>query len=95
MIINTEEMVSRIQELEAMLAQLQKEKEELVNKNTALYKYCQRMDRKYNASVQRELSYREMLFVFNNRHATDLLKEYIGKEGLQIQYSGNYNFRSN
>ncbi len=93
--ITTEEMAAKIQAMEATIAQLQKENQELQNKNTALYKYCQRMDRKYNASVQRELSYREMLFVFNHRHAADLLQEYIGKEGLQIQYSGGYNFRSN
>ncbi len=93
--ITTEEMAAKIQAMEATIAQLQKENQELQNKNTALYKYCQRMDRKYNASVQRELSYREMLFVFNHRHAADLLQEYIGKEGLQIQYGGSYNFRSN
>jgi chromosome segregation ATPase len=89
------ELEAQLKEMQATIERLEKEKEELLNRNNTLYKYCQRMDKKYNASVKRELSYREMLFVFNHRHAEDLLQEYIGKAGLQIQYSGSFNFRSN
>lgn len=36
-----------------------------------------------------------MLFIFNHAQAGDLLKEYINKHGLKIQYTGDYNYRAN
>ncbi len=81
--------------MEIRLAQLEKERQELADRNKELYEYCQLMDRKYTASVRRELGYQEMLYMFNNRHAVELLQDYIAKESLKVQYSNHYNYRSN
>ena len=81
--------------LEARLAQLEQERKELLDRNGELFEYCRLMDRKYTASVRRELGYQEMLYMFNNRHASELLQDYITKESLKVQYSSHYNYRTN
>jgi hypothetical protein len=81
--------------LEARIAQLEQERKELLDRNGELYEYCRLMDRKYTASVRRELGYQEMLYMFNNRHACELLQDYIAKESLKVQYSSQYNYRTN
>jgi chromosome segregation ATPase len=90
-----EQMEAEIEMLRAAIETLENEKKELVKTNTTLYQYCRKMDRQFSQSVKRELSYREMLFVFNHAQAEDLLKEYINKQGLKIQYASDYNYRAN
>lgn len=89
------QLEAEIEMLRATIEVLENEKRELIKTNTTLYQYCRKMDRQFSQSVKRELSYREMLFVFNAAQTKDLLHEYIGKTGLRIQYSAEYNFRSN
>jgi predicted RNase H-like nuclease (RuvC/YqgF family) len=90
-----EQMEAEIATLRAAIESLENEKKELTKTNTTLYQYCRKMDRQFSQSVKRELSYREMLFVFNHVQAEDLLKEYITKQGLKIQYTSDYNYRAN
>lgn len=90
-----EQLAAEIEALRATIEKLELEKKELIQANSKMYDYCRKMDRQFNQSVKRELSYREMLFVFNHAQTKDLLQEYIGRAGLKIQYSSNYNFRSN
>ena len=89
------QMEAELEVLRATIEILEHEKKELIETNMTLYQYCRKMDRQFSQSVKRELSYREMLFVFNHAQTKDLLQEYIGKTGLKIQYSSEYNFRSN
>jgi predicted nuclease with TOPRIM domain len=90
-----DKLVAEIEALRATIAKMEQEKQELTNVNTRMYDYCRKMDRQFSQAVKRELSYREMLFVFNHAQTSELLKEFIGRDGMRIQYSANYNFRSN
>jgi chromosome segregation ATPase len=90
-----EQLQAEIDTLRSLIDTLESEKRELMRANSTLYQYCRKMDRQFNQSVKRELSYREMLFVFNHAQAKDLLQEFIGRKGMKIQYSSNYNYRCN
>ncbi len=90
-----EQMEAEIEMLRAAIETLESEKKELLKTNVTLYQYCRKMDRQFSQSVKRELSYREMLYVFNHAQAEVLLKEYINKQGLKIQYASDYNYRAN
>ncbi len=90
-----EQMEAEIAMLRAAIEVLEAEKKDLQKTNTTLYQYCRKMDHQFSQSVKRELSYREMLFVFNHAQTEDLLKNYINKQGLKIQYSSDYNYRAN
>jgi hypothetical protein len=90
-----EQLETEIDTLRATIEALEAEKRELMRANSTLYQYCRKMDRQFNQSVKRELSYREMLFVFNHAQAKDLLQEFIGKKGMKIQYTSSYNYRCN
>ncbi len=86
---------NQLASLEERIAQLEKERRELLDRNNELYRYCRLMDRKYTDSVRRELGYQEMLYIFNNRQASELLQDYIARESLKVQYASHYHFRSN
>lgn len=90
-----EQMEAEIQALRTALEMLESQKQELQQTNTALYRYCRKMDQQFSLSVKRELGYREMLFVLNPAQTKNLLQEYIGKSGLKVQYSAAYNYRCN
>jgi predicted ribosome quality control (RQC) complex YloA/Tae2 family protein len=90
-----EQLEAKIKELEATINQLKLEKEEAQQMVEVVYECVQKLEQKYKKSVNRELSYREMLFHFNHANAKDLLKDYISKDALKVQFYGAYNFRSN
>lgn len=89
------QLEEKIKALEAIIQVLEREKEDAQQMADISYECLEKMESKYRKSVQRELSYREMLFVFNQEKAENLLKSYISKEGLKIQFYKNYNYRSN
>lgn len=90
-----EQLEQKIQEMEATINQLKLEKEEAQNMVEVIFECVQKLEHKYRKSVNRELSYREMLFHFNHQKAKDLLQDYISKDALKVQFYGAYNFRSN
>lgn len=93
--MSKKELEAKIKELEATVNQLKAEKEEAQHMVEVVFECIQKIENKYRKSVNRELSYREMLFIFNHQHANELLQDYISKDGLKIQFFSPYNFRSN
>jgi predicted ribosome quality control (RQC) complex YloA/Tae2 family protein len=90
-----EQLEQKIKEMEATINQLKLEKEESQQLVEVVYECVQKLENKYRKSVNRELSYREMLFHFNHQKAQDLLRDYISKDALKVQFYGAYNYRSN
>ena len=90
-----DQLLDRIKELEIRLKVLEQERRETVDMNEVLVEYFKKLERKYARSVKRELSYREMLFVFNHREACELMMDFISERGLKVQYAGGHNFRCN
>lgn len=89
------ELIAKIQELESRVKSLEQENKEALEMNEILVEYFQKLERKYAKSVKRELSYREMLFIFNHKEADELIMDFISQKGLKVQYASHYNFRSN
>ena len=90
-----DQLLDRIKELEIRLKLMEQERRETSDMNEVLVEYFKKLERKYARSVKRELSYREMLFVFNHREARELLMDFISERGMKVQYTGNHNFRCN
>jgi hypothetical protein len=90
-----DQLLERIKELEIRLKVIEQERREIVDMNEVLVEYFKKMERKYARSIKRELSYREMLFVFNHREARELMMDFISERGLKVQYAGEHNFRCN
>ena len=92
---NKQQLQAKIHELELRLKIVEQENREAQEMNEVLIEYFKKLERKYERSVKRELSYREMLFIFNHREADDLIMDFISERGLKVQYAGNHNFRCN
>ncbi|MES2732585.1 MAG: hypothetical protein V4714_12585 [Bacteroidota bacterium] len=90
-----QELLAKLQELELRLKAMELENKEVHDMNEVLVEYFKKLERKYERSVKRELSYREMLFVFNHREASELIMDFISERGLKVQYASHHNFRSN
>jgi predicted nuclease with TOPRIM domain len=90
-----QELLAKLQELELRLKAMELENKEVHDMNDVLVEYFKKLERKYERSVKRELSYREMLFVFNHREASELIMDFISERGMKVQYASNNNFRSN
>jgi hypothetical protein len=93
--LSKKELEEKVRMLEATIELLKRERNESQEIADLAYECLDKMERKYKKSVQRELSYREMLFVFNYAKAQTLLQNYISREGLRIQFHSRYNYRSN
>ena len=89
------ELMTRIHELESQVKALARANQDAHDMNEVLVAYFRKLERKYNRSVKRELSYREMLFVFNHRQAEDLVMDFISERGLRVQFGNKHNFRCN
>ncbi len=89
------QLLARILELECRIKAMELENKEVRELNEILVEYFKKLERKYERSVKRELSYREMLFIFNHREANDLIMDFISERGLKVQYAGNHTFRCN
>jgi|APFEC2959095171_1045051.scaffolds.fasta_scaffold00005_199 hypothetical protein len=90
-----QQLLARIAELELRLKAMEIDNKEVHDMNEVLVEYFKKLERKYERSVKRELSYREMLFIFNHREANDLIMDFISERGLKVQYASNHNFRCN
>jgi predicted nuclease with TOPRIM domain len=90
-----QELLAKIEELELRLKAMEVNTKEVHDMNEVLVEYFKKLERRYERSVKRELSYREMLFIFNHREANDMIMDFISERGLKVQYAGNHTFRCN